>query len=228
VREQLEHDRVIRLLQQKLRRKYQVAINQGAEQSASLSIGDTVIYPDVMLTAAGHHKPEVLIEVETAESVNHIEAMAQWVRLAHSRAAFHLYVPVGCVEAARRLCGDLHIHVDEIVTYHPIGDEMRFTSVWKAPAGSRPVKREPIESRSERPEAARARTTARTEREPAARPSAKAPASRPAAAPARRAPGNGAVARKAAARRPAAAKPVAAAKRAKKPAPKPARAQKRK
>ena len=34
VREQLEHDRVIRLLQAKYKRKFEVAINPGNEQSA--------------------------------------------------------------------------------------------------------------------------------------------------------------------------------------------------
>ena len=39
VREQLEHDRVIRLLQAKLKRKHDVAVNIGDEQLAGLKIG---------------------------------------------------------------------------------------------------------------------------------------------------------------------------------------------
>ena len=38
VREQLEHDRVIRLLQAKYKRKFEVAINPGNEQTAPVAI----------------------------------------------------------------------------------------------------------------------------------------------------------------------------------------------
>ncbi len=40
VREQLEHDRVIRLLQQRWRRKYLATVNQGSETTASVVHGD--------------------------------------------------------------------------------------------------------------------------------------------------------------------------------------------
>ena len=39
VREQLEHDRLIRLLQVKLRRKYDAGINPGAEQNVPVGVG---------------------------------------------------------------------------------------------------------------------------------------------------------------------------------------------
>ena len=39
VREQFEHDRVIRLLQVRLRRRYDVAINPGDERNAPIRIG---------------------------------------------------------------------------------------------------------------------------------------------------------------------------------------------
>jgi hypothetical protein len=142
VREQLEHDRVIRLLQQRWRRKYLVGINQGSETSASVVQGDSTLYPDVVLSSLGKpNKPEIVVEVETGESVNNLEAMAQWVRLARLKAAFHLYIPAGSMERARRLCTEHNIEVDEISTYHLVGDQMRFTTVYKAPAQSRPARR---------------------------------------------------------------------------------------
>ena len=49
VREQLEHDRLIRLLQTKLRRKYEVAINPGTEQNTPVGNGPTAVFPDLVL-----------------------------------------------------------------------------------------------------------------------------------------------------------------------------------
>ena len=77
VREQLEHDRVIRLLQARWRRKYLVTVNQGNEQTASVTSGDSTCYPDLVLASLDRgHKPEIIVEVETAESVNNLEALA--------------------------------------------------------------------------------------------------------------------------------------------------------
>lgn len=149
VREQLEHDRVIRLLQQRWKRKYQVGINQGSDTTAPVVHGETTLYPDLVLAPpARPNKPEIVVEVETGESVNNLEAMAEWVRLAGSRAAFHLYVPTGSVDSARRLCGEHDIPVAEIWTYHLVGDQMRFTMVYKAPA---PARRPAASRRATRP-----------------------------------------------------------------------------
>ena len=49
VREQLEHDRIIRLLQSKSRRKFDASMNPGAEQNAPVKAGTTLLYPDVLL-----------------------------------------------------------------------------------------------------------------------------------------------------------------------------------
>ena len=141
VREQLEHDRVIRLLQTRWRRKYSVAANVGAEQAASITSGEATLYPDLVLSSLANHKPEVVVEVETAESVNNLEALAEWARFGRLRTAFHLYVPTGSVDAAKRLCADHGIPVAEICTYHLLGDQMRFTSVFKAPPSPRPAPR---------------------------------------------------------------------------------------
>ncbi len=53
------------------------------------------------------------------------------------RAAFHLYVPSGMVDVARRLCEDNQIHVDEIWSYHTVGDEVRFTLVHRSREAAR-------------------------------------------------------------------------------------------
>ena len=48
VREQLEHDRVIRLLQAKYKRKFEVAINPGNEQTVPVLVGPRPV-PDLVL-----------------------------------------------------------------------------------------------------------------------------------------------------------------------------------
>lgn len=134
VREQLEHDRIIRLLQQKLKRRYEVVTNVGEEKNAPLRIAALTLYPDLILTSAERgRRLQAVVEVETTESINSLEAMAQWAHFAKARAAFHLYVPAGAVDMARRLCVDNHIAVSEIWSFHAIGDQMRFTSVYRAP-----------------------------------------------------------------------------------------------
>ena len=81
---------------------------------------------------------QTVIEVETVESVNNLEALAEWAPFGRLRPAFHLYVPAAMVEVAKRLCTDGKIPVAEIHAYHWIGDEMRFLPVYRAPADGRP------------------------------------------------------------------------------------------
>jgi len=143
VREQLEHDRLIRLLQTKLRRKFEAAINPGNEQNAPVGTGPTAIYPDlVLLSLERGRRLQGVIEVETGESVNHLEALAQWTHLGKLRTEFHLYVPAGMVDVARRLSEDNQIVVNEIWSYHSMGDQVRFTLVHKSrdvPPARRPA-----------------------------------------------------------------------------------------
>ena len=143
VREQLEHDRVIRLLQAKLKRKHDVAANIADEQNAGVKIGAGLMYPDLVLTSSDKgHRLEGVIEVETGESVNHLEAMAQWAHFGRARAIFSLYVPAAAVDIARRLCAENNVTVHEIWSYHTLGDQTRFTLVVKLaqkPAGPEPA-----------------------------------------------------------------------------------------
>ena len=138
VREQLEHDRVIRLLQAKFRRRFDVGINPGSEQNSAVASGGSTLYPDVVLLSQDRgRKVMAIIEVETVESVNGLEALAEWVPFGRLKSAFHLYVPAQMLDVARRMCTDSNIPVAEIHTYHWIGDEMRFLPVYKAPADGR-------------------------------------------------------------------------------------------
>jgi hypothetical protein len=132
VREQLEHDRIIRLLQARLKRRHEVAVNIGPDQTVPVKIGPVQIFPDLVLTTTDRgRKLEGTVEVETAESVNHLEAMAQWAHLGRARVPFHLYVPASSVEMARRLASENHVNISELWSYHTIGDQTRFTLVHK-------------------------------------------------------------------------------------------------
>lgn len=142
VREQLEHDRVIRLLHSRFRRRYEVGINPASEQNVAVGSGSAAIHPDVVLFSPQRgRRLQGVIEVETTESVSNLEALAQWSYLARQRAPFHLYVPAGSVDVARRLCTEHQISVAEIWSYHAIGDQLRFTMVYRAPAPSRATAR---------------------------------------------------------------------------------------
>lgn len=159
VREQLEHDRVIRHLQAKLKRKYDVTTNVGDEKNAGVRSGNLTLYPDLVLSTG--RKIVGVIEVETTESVNHLEAMAQWAHFGRSRVNFQLYVPAATVEMARRLSEENQVAVSEIWSFHPIGDQMRFALMHrlatpppvKATPAAKPAEARPARSTAPRPAA---------------------------------------------------------------------------
>jgi hypothetical protein len=165
VREQLEHDRVIRLLHTRSRRRFEVAMNPGAEQNAPVGSGPAAVYPDLVLQSPERgRRLEAIIEVETGESVNHLEALSEWAHFARLRTPFHLYVPSGMVDVARRLCEDNHIAVTEIWSYHSIGEDVRFTLIHRSKEQPAPAPRRTAPS-----PAASARRKAATVKRPAAR-----------------------------------------------------------
>lgn len=144
VREQLEHDRVIRLLQVRLKRRHDVVANIGEEQTVPVRIGQMVIFPDLVLTSTDRGRKLMgTVEVETSESVNHLEARAQWAHLGRAKAPFHLYVPAGSVDIARRLATENQVNVSEIWSYHTLGDQTRFTLVHRSAVETRPSASEP-------------------------------------------------------------------------------------
>lgn len=129
IREQFEHNRVIRLLVARLRRKFTVRVNIGDEpEGTGVRSGAGLVYPDLVLTnSEGVHRLHGVVEVETGESVNHLEAMAEWVPFGKVRGAFYLYVPAGTTDVARRLCEESDVSYTEIWSFHAVGDQMRFT-----------------------------------------------------------------------------------------------------
>ena len=174
VREQLEHDRLIRfLLLNKYKRRYEAAGNTGDERIASIKVGSTVLFPDIVLTEG--KKVAGVVEVETGESVNNLEALAEWVHFAKARVPFYLYVPVGSYDSARRLCELRHVRPTEIWTYRPAMDGFDLLRVHQNPVvagGSRVA----VIATKAKPEAKpEASPEARVEAKPEAKVEAKAP-----------------------------------------------------
>jgi hypothetical protein len=127
IREQIEHDRIIRVLQARFRKQYDVEANIGDERRVPVRVGLQTLYPDLVLTAVGApRKVQAIIEVETTESVNYLEAMAEWAHYAKAKAPFHLYVPQTLVDIARRLLETHQITVDQLWSYAPLGDQVHF------------------------------------------------------------------------------------------------------
>jgi len=195
VREQLEHDRIIRLLQAKYKRKFEVAINPGNEQNAPVSgppPGSAPWFPDLVLQNERGRKLLGVVEVETAESVNHLEAMSQWVAFSRLRTPFHLYLPQSMIDVGRRLCEDMQIPVAELWAYTVLGDQPRFTLVQKSAvpevkarpaAAARAGANGPVRTRARTAApAAKRKTAAKQTARPAAR---RAPARKPASRTAR-------------------------------------------
>jgi hypothetical protein len=185
VREQLEHDRLIRFLQTKYKRKGELAINVGDEQVAPVKLGANTFFPDLVLSDG--NKPVGIVEVESVESVNHLEAMAQWVHFAKARVPFHLYVPVQAFDVARRLCAAHHARVTELWTYratHDGFDLVRMAQDTAAPGGT-------VDAAKKAGRAAAAKKKAavkKTAKKAAAKPAAKKPAAKAARKSAARAP----------------------------------------
>jgi hypothetical protein len=173
VREQLEHDRLIRFLLTKYKRKFEVAANVGDEQVAPLKIGEATFFPDLILTSG--KKLAGLVEVESGESVNNLEAMAQWVNFSRARVPFHLYVPVTAYDVARRLSEANHVHVAELWTYRSLADGFDLMRGFHDPsaASAGPAVATPGKAAAKSPSKPQARTKA-AKPAPAKRPAVRA------------------------------------------------------
>ncbi len=134
IREQIEHDRVIRQLQARWRRKYEVGINVGKDEEVSVKAAGRLLFPDLVLTStASGRRLHGVVEVETAESINRLEAIAEWTHFAKARGAFYLYVPAGFTDVAERLCAAVGINVTEVWAYYAIGSEVKFSMTYRSP-----------------------------------------------------------------------------------------------
>lgn len=186
VREQLEHDRLIRFLQAKYKRKFDAAANVGDERLAPVKIGVGTFYPDLVLTSG--KKLAGVVEVETGESVNNLEALAQWTHFSRARVPFHLYVPVPGYDAARRLCAANGARPAEIWTYRPTNDGFDLVRSFQdaAAASAKPVDIAPARPPAVEKKPAAKKAAAPKKAKPAAKPKRSAAKAKPAAKSARK------------------------------------------
>ncbi len=74
-------------------------MNPGAEQNAPVGSGASAVFPDLVLHSLERgRRLEAIVEVETGESVNHLEALAEW---AHFARASNRVSPVRAVRHGR-------------------------------------------------------------------------------------------------------------------------------
>lgn len=188
-REQHEHDRLIRHLQSKYAKKFEVIANAGDEQLGPVRLGALTLHPDLVLMSG--KKLAGLVEVESAESVNNLEAMAQWVHFANARVPFHLYVPVIAYEAARRLADTYQARITEIWTYRPSVEgfdlvRMHYDAAAAMARSVRPVPSPPPVARpADVTDAKAAKAAKATNKDVKAKAAAAKPAPKPAAKPAK-------------------------------------------
>jgi hypothetical protein len=103
-------------------------------------VGELAVYPDLLLYSLEKSKRlEGTVEVETTESVNQLEALAEWGVFSKLKAPFHLYVPPQSLDSARRICEEQQFPVAEIWTYHLALDQVRFTQVYRSPNAPKPA-----------------------------------------------------------------------------------------
>ena len=68
VREQLEHDRLVRLLQTKSRRRFDAVANPGNQQNVPVRSGTGSLFPDLLLFSQDRgRRLQAVVEVETGE-----------------------------------------------------------------------------------------------------------------------------------------------------------------
>ena len=163
VREQLEHDRLIRFLQVRYKKKFEAAISLGDERVTPVKIGVGTFFPDLVLTAG--KKLAGVVEVETGESVNNLEAMAQWVPFSKARVPFHLYVPVSGYDAARRLCEANGAKPAEIWTYRPSTEGFDLVRIYQDASAAAAAARQTAATK-----AAKAAVTVKPAKAPKAKP----------------------------------------------------------
>lgn len=101
------HDKVIQTAASQLNKtNHDVYTNLGNQHN--VWIGSN--YPDIVMTKKGTMTAEFIIEVETADSVNIIEATNQWKKYANEiKASFYLLIPFSHKNLAVNLCKQVGI-----------------------------------------------------------------------------------------------------------------------
>jgi hypothetical protein len=141
-------------------------MNVGDEQVVPVKIGPGTYYPDLILMDG--KRLAGLVEVESAESVNKLEAMAEWVTFSRAKAPLHLYVPVQAYDAARRLWEANQARPAEVWTYRTLVDGFDLIKMYSAPGTAGRTRVEKVSTLPPPPKAAAAPAASSAPARPAA------------------------------------------------------------
>ncbi len=98
---QVYHDKVVEIASSKLRNNFTVYTNSGNQQLTR--IGNSNLFPDIILTSRTDRNVQYIIEVETPESVASTEVI-QWKQFSTLGGTFYLLVRKEGREKAENLC----------------------------------------------------------------------------------------------------------------------------
>ena len=90
--------------------------------SVGKNAGGQDLFPDIVVVGRPGQWLRLMAEIETADSVNDEQAQSRWLPCSR-QGDLLIYVPAGCVAAAKRLCTKHGITVAGIRTW-------RFRPVW--------------------------------------------------------------------------------------------------
>jgi hypothetical protein len=108
------HDRVIEIAAENLRNNFTVYTNPGNQRLTS--VGNSQLYPDIILTLKMDNIIQYIIEVETIDSVTYTE-VNQWKQFSAFGGVFYLMVPREVREKAENLCRTYGINSIKFATY---------------------------------------------------------------------------------------------------------------
>src|ERR1700757_3457872 len=140
-RSQSEHDRVVaawaKFLSRELTAELKVSTNPGQTRAVRVGPDDDPRYPDVVAWRADadkgqHGSAEVIVEVETAESLNEQE-LSEWAAYGVLPAPFYLVVPAGLEDETVRLLKKRRVRVSQLWSYRVAGQEVLFEQFLELP-----------------------------------------------------------------------------------------------
>ena len=104
-----DHDTIIRKFADQILKnnpdQFKAIVNLPEEKTIELA----GIVPDILLVDPTNDKPQVAIEVETAETLTENHAETRWKPISTSVPRFQVVLPKGTVNRAKRYCKKLGI-----------------------------------------------------------------------------------------------------------------------
>jgi hypothetical protein len=131
---QLEHDTVVRAsanTYSELQKKgYKVSINPGSTKNQFVGSELNPCYPDVVVwlpntIGSTSGRPEIIKEIETAESITDKEAV-QWKDYGSRGVKFLLVVPIGYENNAIQVISKNSVKISELWRYYQESGQIKF------------------------------------------------------------------------------------------------------